>query len=61
MLCRDLNKSLEGVFHADDYIVGVVIWGNSGDGVSIVCPNVDGYAERILKVLKRHLPEGEVL
>lgn len=55
---RDLNRSLEGVFYAGDCLVGVVLWGNSGDGVSVVCPDEDGYADEILTVLKNHLSEG---
>lgn len=62
LLCRDLNQRLEGVFHAGDCLVGVVLWGNSGDGVSIVCPDVEHYAVEIVEVLKNHLPlKGESL
>ena len=56
MVGRDLNQSLEGVFYVGDCLVGVVIWGNSGDGVSIICPDVPGYADAVRSVLKQHLP-----
>jgi hypothetical protein len=55
LVCRNLSESLEGVFYAGDCLVGVVLWGNSGDGVSIVCPDVEHYAVEIATVLKNHL------
>ncbi|MCW8858230.1 MAG: hypothetical protein OQK97_00810 [Deltaproteobacteria bacterium] len=28
-------------------LIGVFLWGNNGEGVTIVCPSVTGYAEDI--------------
>jgi hypothetical protein len=52
---RDISIGLEGTFLDNNCLIGVVIWGNSGDGVTIVCPNVDGYAEDVVTVLRKHL------
>jgi hypothetical protein len=53
--CRDISTSLEGAFLDGNCLIGVVLWGNSGDGVTIVCPDQEGYAEEIAEVLRRHL------
>ena len=53
--CRDLSTALEGVFLDGNCLIGVVLWGNSGDGVTIVCPYVAGYAEEVANVLRKHL------
>ena len=52
---RDLDCSLEGVTRESCCLVGVIIWGNSGDGVAIVCPNKKDYAPEIVQILKNHL------
>ena len=52
---RDISTSLEGAFMDGNCLIGVVLWGNSGEGVTIVCPNVDGYAEEVAEVLRKHL------
>ncbi|MDX2494657.1 MAG: hypothetical protein QNK27_06820 [Desulfuromusa sp.] len=52
---RNIETSLEGTFLDDNCLIGVVLWGNSGEGVTIVCPNVDGYAEEVAEVLRKHL------
>ena len=52
---RDLDTSLEGVFQDGNCLIGVVLWGNSGEGVTIVCPNGDGYAEEVANILQKHL------
>ena len=52
---RDISISLEGTFIDGNCLIGVVLWGNSGEGVTIVCPNVDGYAEEVAEVLRKYL------
>jgi hypothetical protein len=52
---RNLETSLEGAFLEGNCLIGVVLWGNSGEGVTIVCPNVAGYAEEVGEVLREHL------
>ena len=44
---RDISTSLEGTFLDGNCLIGIVLWGNSRDGVTIVCPNVPDYAEEI--------------
>lgn len=42
-------------------LVGLTLWGNSGDGVTWVCPERPGHAEAVQEVLRRELchgPEG---
>ena len=53
--CRNLETSLEGTFLDGNCLIGVVLWGNSGDGVTIVCPDQKGYAEEVADVLRKHL------
>ena len=53
--CRDISTGLEGAFLDGNCLIGVVLWGNSGDGVTIVCPNVPNYAEEIANILRKHL------
>jgi hypothetical protein len=52
---RDISTSLEGTFLDGNCLIGVVLWGNSGDGVTIVCPDQKGYADEITEVLRKHL------
>ena len=52
---RDISTSLEGAFLDGNCLIGVVLWGNSGDGETIVCPDQKGYAEEIAEVLRKHL------
>lgn len=54
---RDLSCSLEGVTREGCCLVGVIIWGNSGDGVTIVCPNKKDYAPEIVQIMKNNLSE----
>ena len=53
--CRDISTALEGAFLDGNCLIGVVLWGNSGEGVTIVCPDQNGYAEEIAEVLRKHL------
>jgi hypothetical protein len=52
---RNIDNSLEGTFILEDYFVGVILFGNSGAGVNILCPDRDGYADVIRLVLEKHL------
>lgn len=50
-----LGRGLECIFCDGSCLVGVVLWGNSGEGVTIVCPEQDGYAPEIAQILRNHL------
>lgn len=52
---RDLASNLEGVFRDGPCLVGVVLWGNAGAGVTIVCPDEEGHAPAIVSILESHL------
>lgn len=54
-LCCPLECKLEGTWRRHGCLVALVLWGNSGDGVTFVCPEKDGYAEDIQSLLKSHL------
>ena len=62
MLTHELRRplsSLESSFRVDSCIFSMILWGNSGAGVTIVCPDEDGYAPEIVSILRQHLgPEG---
>lgn len=51
---RDIDD-LESVFRDGPFLVGVLLWGNSGAGVTLVCPDLDGYASEIVRALRNHL------
>lgn len=38
---------LEGAWKRDDCLICLTLWGNSGDGVTWVCPVRDGYAPAV--------------
>lgn len=48
-------SSLDGVYRQDQCLIGVILWGNSGEGVSIICPEEKNYAPEIQSCLKAHL------
>lgn len=52
---RNISTSLEGAFLDGNCLIGVVLWGNSGDEVTIVCPDTLNYAEEIASALRKHL------
>ncbi|MDX2480020.1 MAG: hypothetical protein QNK24_06770 [Desulfuromusa sp.] len=52
---RDISTGLEGTFLDGNCLIGVVLWGNSGEGVTIVCPDQKGYAEEVAEILRKHL------
>ncbi len=52
---KDISTCLEGVFCDGNCRVGVVLYGNSGSGVTIVSPDVENYASTITHILRKHL------
>lgn len=52
---RDLSRCLEGAFRNGSCLVGVVLWGNSGAGVTLVCPQDHGHAPGVASLLRGHL------
>ncbi len=55
---RSLTQ-LEGVFQEGDFLIGVVLWGNAGAGVTLVCPQIGTHAVLIAEQLRQHLPNKE--
>ena len=51
---RNLSN-LEGVFRDGPCLVGVLLWGNAGAGVTLVCPDEDGYAPEVISTLRENL------
>ncbi len=47
--------SIESAFRNGSCLVGVILWGNAGAGVTIVCPDEEGYAPEIVSILKQHI------
>jgi hypothetical protein len=47
--------SNECAFRKGSCLIGVILWGNSGAGVTIVCPAEDGYAPEVASILKQHI------
>lgn len=50
---------LEGVFPEGDCLVGVVLLGNSGAGITLVCPLLPNHAPQVASLLREHLPAKE--
>lgn len=50
-----LERGLECAYRDEACLIGVVLWGNSGEGVTIVCPEHDSYAPEIARILREHL------
>lgn len=55
LLGYPLGSKIENSWRRHGCFVALVIWGNSGDGVSIICPEKPGYAEDIQTVLRSHM------
>lgn len=55
---RHLQR-LEGTFLQDGCLVGVVLWGNSGAGLTIICPDLEGHAPEVATFMRNHLPLEE--
>jgi hypothetical protein len=62
MLTPELRRSLtsiESSFREGPCLIGMILWGNSGAGVTIICPDIDDYAPDVVSILRQHLgPEG---
>ncbi|WP_432821166.1 hypothetical protein [Trichloromonas sp.] len=52
-------SQIEGVFLDGGCMVGVILWGNSGAGVSLVCPQSFAHALQVAQQLREHLPSKE--
>jgi len=52
---QDLSFALESVFQDGGCLVGVVLWGNSGAGVTLVCPREKDHAPQVAIILLEHL------
>jgi hypothetical protein len=56
---RDLSR-LEGAFRDGPCLVGVLLWGNAGAGVTLVCPERNGHAPEVASTMREHLcPDSE--
>ena len=47
--------SMESAFRKNSCLVGVILWGNSGAGITIICPDEVGYAPEGARILKQHI------
>ena len=47
--------SIESAFRNGSCLVGVILWGNSGPGVTIICPDEEDYAPEIVSILIQHI------
>ncbi len=54
LLVRSI-ASVESVFRDGSCLVGVLLWGNDGDGVTVVCPETAGHATEVANILRQHL------
>lgn len=52
---RPLER-IEGVFVEGGCLVAVILWGNAGAGISLVCPLADGHAPAVARMLRQLLP-----
>jgi hypothetical protein len=50
-----LGSKLETTRRRHGCLVGLTLWGNSGDGVTWICPERPGYAARVQELLRREL------
>lgn len=57
-LGRNLAQ-LEGVFPEGNCLVGVVLLGNSGAGITLVCPLLPNHAPQVATLMREHLPAKE--
>lgn len=55
LLGYPLGSKIEATWRQYGCLVGVVLWGNSGDGVTFLCPERPGYAEEVQGILRREL------
>lgn len=57
---RPLER-IEGVFVEGGCLVAVILWGNAGAGISLVCPLADGHAPTVVGKLRQFLSTEEVI
>lgn len=50
-----MGAKLESAWRLEGCLVGLTLWGNTGDGVTWVCPERPGYAPQIQDLLRREL------
>lgn len=50
-----LGDKLEIVWRRHGCLVGLTLWGNSGDGVTWICPERPGYAPKVQELFRREL------
>jgi hypothetical protein len=60
LIGKDLSLALEGAFRDGGCLVGVIIYGNSGSGVTLVCPETTNYASAIGDIFRSHLSGGDL-
>ncbi len=53
------QQSIEGVFTRHGCLLAVTLWGNSGDGITWICPDLDDYAPEVRSKLKAELAASE--
>lgn len=51
---------LEGVHREGDCLVGVILWGNSGAGITLVCPPAPDHAPQVQRLFREHLSDKEM-
>ena len=49
-------ECIEGVFVEGGCLIAVILWGNAGAGISLVCPLADGHAPTVVGKLRQLLP-----
>ena len=55
LLGYPLGSKIEATWRRHGCLVGLVLWGNSGDGITFLCPERPGYAEEVQELLRREL------
>ena len=55
LLGYPLSSKIETTWRRHGCLVALVLWGNSGDGVTWICPERPDYAEEVQALLRREL------
>ena len=50
-----IGDKLETPFRCQNCLIALTLWGNSGDGVTWICPEVPGYAPQMQDLLRQHM------
>jgi len=50
-----MGAKLESTRRRHGCLIGLTLWGNSGDGVTWICPETPGYAPKVQEVLRNEL------